>query len=289
VYQNSTGSTIGYVTINPAFVDNPASGGRTRDADAALVSLNTGFSFTSIAKPFGGPAYGGNSGQISFDDSDLITLIDDGRDCSNDCHLLDNFAGDTLTKIGVATGWTGGIYVGTEAYVCVSGLCRGDVIEIEGGDDLGDSGAPILSNQSRRLVGIAWGRGVQGGTGTTLILGSLWTNISVELTGDDYRLHYTAPRLLGFEQHALHPAACPDNPDAFDYYIIYGYPAGGGTYQTARSDYSGHSTYNCGGETVNGNFEQYPGFQACDALYGQNNCPCAALIVGGTACPTFDP
>ena len=103
------------------------------------------------------------------------------------------------------------------------------------------------------------------------------------------RPHIGVDQLLGFEQHVIHDSRCPGNPDAFDYYIIWGYPLGDGVYQTSRSEASGHTSYYCGGETVNGNFSQFPAWQACESVYGPNNCPCAVMTAGGYNCTEFDP
>jgi len=288
VYQNATGSVIGHVYSNPAFVQGPGcpQGQPCRAADAALVSLETSFAFTKLAQPLNGAVYNGGQGTLTFDDSDPITITADIADCSNYynyCNQIQYFPGDILTKIGMTTGWTGGAYRGSTSYLLVDGFWRADVMEIEGADTFGDSGAPIVGNSTGKLAGLAWGAGSV--NGVTIILGSKWSNISTELGGDDYRLHSSEAPLLGYEQHLRHDPGCPSNDDALNYYLIYGYPGVGGTYETTQSTYMGHTTYYCDGQYINADYINSAGWQACAAHYGWSyDCPCADMVVGSQTC-----
>jgi hypothetical protein len=284
---------IGQVSTNPAFVGgipNCPTGQRCRLSDAALVTLATGVasSFGSVAAPLGGPVVGGGSGTLSFDDATPTAITDEGVTCSalNGC-LIDLFPGDSASKIGSVTGWTGGRLVGSSQFnQGVDGLYRLQNLIVEGRADLGDSGSPVLAQSRDRIAGIQWGSSTVGGNAAFLY--SAWPNVAMDLIGNQYRLHTAPPRLLGYEQRWINDASCPSNPDAIDVWIIHGYPDGAGGYETAATDYAGHSSYWCNGVLVDGDFTSSSAWQQCTAAYS-GTCPCAFHTVGTDACPVLSP
>ena len=127
----------------------------------------------------------------------------------------------------------------------MDGLYRLQNLIVEGRADLGDSGSPVLAQSRDRIAGIQWGSSTVGGNAAFLY--SAWPNVAMDLIGNQYRLHTAPPRLLGYEQRWINDASCPSNPDAIDVWIIHGYPDGAGGYETAATDYAGHSSYWCNG------------------------------------------
>lgn len=121
-----------------------------------------------------------------------------------------------------------------------------------------------------------------------VFLFSPWFNVSLELTGSAYRLHTAPPKLLGYENWWMHPDACPDNPDAFDVYIVHGYPNGAAGYETTYRFYAGYTTYYCNGQFINGTFYNSSVWQACLSAFG-GDCPCAFHTTGSSDCPAIEP
>jgi len=289
-------SQIGTVAVNPRFESTIAGcpqGARCRTSDAALVALygGTTYDFTSLASPFGGPAIVG-PGSTTFDDGSPMHIATDGVTCQafNGCSIS-YYPGDTASKVGVTTGWTGGKYLGLAAWVTgADGLTRLNNIMVEGVADEGDSGGPIIAKARNQLIGVVWGKGLPLPGGKNGFYGSTWPSVSQELAGTEYALHDTPPHILGYEQHMRHDSGCPDNPDAQNYYLITGYPDGSGFYEVTQSSYMGHTTYYCGFDYVNADYQQSAGWQACAAYYGTPyDCPCAMHAAGNSECTTFDP
>ncbi len=161
--QNAFTTRIGTVAVNPAFTSSPngcPTGGRCRYSDAALVLLDTGasYSFSSIAAPIGGPSYTGE-GPRDFDTAAPMQLASDPVSCPNNSPCtIDWYPGDSATKVGKTTGWTGGKYIGMATYIqAVDGLYRLENILVEGLALGGDSGAPIVSKARDKISGILWG------------------------------------------------------------------------------------------------------------------------------------
>jgi hypothetical protein len=291
VLQDDVGRRIGIVTANPPWTASLgcSAGMKCRLSDAALVLLDRSVSshFGAIARPSEGPVIGGSvGGSDSFNESNPIILTDDGIHCTvNGCLPIDMYPGDTASKVGITTGWTGGKYLGVAQYQTGSdGLTRVDVMLVEGVDRPGDSGAPVLSENLAKLVGIAFATGTV--SGKEVFLASPWISISEELTGSDYTLHSVPPYILGYEAHLMHPSECPDNPDAWNMYLIKGYPDGQGGYETGSSDYMGNTGYTCAGTTRYGDFQSSPLYKSCQDWFKDDYCPCAGHTSGG-ACPIY--
>lgn len=296
VYQNANGGQIGTVSVNPAFVANLTycpTNARCRFSDAALIALNQNVmdtsSLGSIAKP-GTPNTSGGVGTINFDDSNLLILTDEGVFCGsgNGCNVS-TFPGDSVTKIGYATGWTGGTLATTSvALVGSDGLYRLDNLVVRGKARPGDSGAPVVSDRIR-LAGIQWGIGTYMGDSTFDY--SNWPNVGSDLTGSTFTLHSIPPYILGYEQHYFTDSNCLNNPDTFKYYLVKGYPNGTGGMVEKTTSYMGHAGYSCqvywGFFPIEADYTQSSGWQACSAKWG-GDCPCAEDNVGGT-CSVHDP
>jgi hypothetical protein len=115
-----------------------------------------------------------------------------GIDTATHINLFSNqadvFIGDTLSKIGVTSGWTkGAVFTKDEARFGVpDGLYRLKTTRIRMGASPGDSGSPVLFKDSagRYLIyGLLWA----GGSDAVSQYGSVstWASISAELL-----LHY---------------------------------------------------------------------------------------------------
>jgi len=284
------GLPIGTVSVNPAFTAMqycPVA--KCRYSDAALVALSATTNFAHLARPSTGIHYNGDPNvNATFDDTNLIELTEDGVWCieSYTCGI-EFYPGDSASKIGQLTGWTGGKYLGLSSGVTgADGLHRFETIIVEGASEQGDSGGPILSKETNRIAGILWGGGIQI-DGKPAFLGSTWPNISAELSGSPYRLHPATAKMLGWRAEWIHPPNCYDNPDAYSVYLIYGYPLGDGTYETASRYYMGDNWYYCNGY-VNGYWQQSAEYQMCVEAFG-GNCPCADHTVGNTNCDIREP
>jgi hypothetical protein len=182
VYQSSTAGSgqVGRVAVNPAFSGSGYGcppGEKCRYSDAALVSVSLSaedWNIGAIARPDGGPVYPpGTSGSLSFDPANPIRIIGT---------LADVFAGDTITKVGKVTGWTGGVVLDTyETIRGPDGLTRIGSVVVTGGAQRGDSGAPTLFHGSSGyvLAGILWGSATSGGQ--PVFLYNKWQDVDYEL------------------------------------------------------------------------------------------------------------
>lgn len=290
VYQNSTGARIGDVAINPAFsVSSPQCpvNARCRFSDAALVALDPSVSTSLgfVARPLSGP--GPQPGSLQFDDANLIELLSDGINCYNGqgC-MVDWWPGDSASKIGMVTGWTGGAIATTWLEVTgLDGLTRLDVFGVFGAGSLGDSGAPVLDATRTRIAGVQFG--VSTYQSQPIFLFSWWPRVATELAGAENRLHAIPPQMLGYEARWLRPPGCEWNPDAMTMYLIFGYPDGQGAYETRQAQYMGTTPYTCGGYFP-GDYQQSTGYGNCIAKFN-GDCPCAFNTVGGGSCPVLEP
>jgi hypothetical protein len=198
VFQNASGPAIGAISVNPAQVPSgcPANHSPCRQTDAALFALTeTSIGFGKIARP--GPSFTAccSNGTRVFDDTNPILLSSEPVICTTNgtgCFPDLPLPGDSASKIGEGTGWTGGVIIGKQD-VQVDSEWILEAILIEGADQGGDSGGPILSNDSKRLLGIAFGTTIHAPTGHSLILGSLFADISEQLTGSKFALHSIPP------------------------------------------------------------------------------------------------
>jgi hypothetical protein len=255
------------------------------------VSVNSGVTtrFTAIAAPSGGVRRAfGAYGSLSFDDASP-TLLSIGAECfpgGGGCYV-EAFPGDSGSKVEAVTGWTGGVFVNTGLATTGSdGFVRLNSGVIKGNADPGDSGSPVLDQSKLRLIGIQWGAT----SSDSAFYYSTWSGVSSDLSADEFSLHVTGPQLLGYENRWMFPAECPTNPDAWDVYIITGYPKAGGQYKTTTAPYAGYTTYQCSvfEPPVNGTFASSSQWIGCTTYFG-GSCPCAFHTVGSVSCPVLQP
>jgi hypothetical protein len=88
---------------------------------------------------------------------------------------------------------------------------------------------------------------------------------------------------IGWEAWWANDPMCPCSPDAWDIYIVYGYPNGSGGYVVTGSVYAGQTAYYCGTEFRSGGFSYSGAWQQC---YANNGCPCAGDVLG-VGCPVL--
>jgi hypothetical protein len=298
----ATGSTIsqgssgvGYVSSNPAFTYAKceyryAYPARCRLADAALVALGSGISSDGLAK-FAAPGSPSlNSGTLTFDDSSPTNVSSEGLTCSSGagCDPGYDVIGVPVSKVGYATGWTGGDILSADADVFgQDGFWRIHSVVAKGAAREGDSGASVLNEDRTRLLGLVWGMdtaysGVTPAYHDSVFAYSPLRAASVELTGDPYLLHSLPARLLGYEARYMNPYSCTPNPDAWNYYIVWGWPDGHGAYNVMSRQASGHTTYYCGSGYVNGDYATNSYWTACEAALGGWGCPDAFSVSGGS-------
>lgn len=199
------------------------------------------------------------------------------------------FAGDTVSKVGMVTGWTRGAVVASSGFVVGSdGLYRLENWIVAAASDSGDSGAPVIANSLQQLVGIQWGKSTL--SGQPVFLFSAWENVSLDLTGSAYELHATAPKLLGHEFWRVYPDDCPSHPDVQDVFIVYGWITNE-NYETDYRSYAGRTGHYCEAGYVDETYSQSAPWQACMAFYSYlPECPCAdAISARDTNCPFRGP
>lgn len=188
VYQNiATGDgfcsdsrqCVGSIDGNPPFsgsIPGCPSGSYCRNSDAASGSPSglgvhglTGTVALPLAGPVAPPLY---SASLSIDTANI----------SLQGAYTNIMIGDTLSKIGEATGWTKGVVFDVDVASVVGGLTKLHSVRVQAGGGPGDSGAPVLWQQSDGyyLAGLLFGGG-NTVDGTRFFSMSQWTYIASDL------------------------------------------------------------------------------------------------------------
>jgi hypothetical protein len=166
VPQPTGGPRIGVEVVDPPMITMPAgygcpSGSRCRYSDAALIQYdeNVAYELGTIAKPTG-------LGSTTIDSNDPRFWVSMSYDSScyyGPCQIY----GDSISKVGMKTGWTSGTVNGT----CFTILRPGGhlLCQYSGtyNSDGGDSGSPVFQisfSPSVVAYGIHWGHDDNSGT-----------------------------------------------------------------------------------------------------------------------------
>jgi hypothetical protein len=171
---------VGQISDNPPFsgsVPGCPSGSYCRNSDAAAgdvagsVGVNglRGTVALPLAGPVAPPQY---SASLSIGTANI----------SLQGGYTNIVIGDTLSKIGETTGWTKGVVFDINVTSVVNGLTKLHSVRVQAGGTYGDSGAPVLRQQSDGyyLAGLLWGGGTLG-DGTPFFSMSQWTYIASDL------------------------------------------------------------------------------------------------------------
>jgi hypothetical protein len=187
VYQPDTTAPrtnlIGTVVANPPYVAGGScpAGALCRASDAALVRVATGVTTTlgAVARP---------TGRVFLPAIYGPTTISATQPTFALAGYTVSLVGDTVDKVGSATGWTAGLVTATCADVNISGYIRTCSGIVSAGAGRGDSGAPVLfKNALGRyyVAGMLYGftdNGSDGQSGNQYFF-SPWQGISDDLAG----------------------------------------------------------------------------------------------------------
>lgn len=187
VYQPDTvalhANLIGAVFANPLFLSGSAcpAGAFCRASDAALVRIAPGVTTTlgAVARPLG---------RVFLPQIYGPTTIDPSQPTFQLSGYSEALVGDTVDKVGSATGWTGGVVTAVCANVNIGGYIRMCSGVVSGGAGLGDSGAPVMYKNARQryyVEGLVFGltdNGPDGVSGHQYYF-SPWQSVSDDLAG----------------------------------------------------------------------------------------------------------
>jgi hypothetical protein len=180
---NPTANLIGTVVTNPPFVSGGScpAGALCRASDAALVRIASGVSATlgavarTVAPTYLPSVYGS-------------TTISTTQPTFTLAGYTESLVGDTVSKVGGATGWTVGVVTGTCADINIGGYIRTCSGVVSAGAGRGDSGAPVIFENARGkyyIEGVLFGfidNGADGQSGNQYFF-SNWTAVSDDLAG----------------------------------------------------------------------------------------------------------
>jgi hypothetical protein len=187
VYQPDTtalrANLIGSVYRNPFFLSGGACPATAfcRASDAALVRIAPGVTTTlgAVARP---------SGRAFLPQIYGPTTIDPSQPTFQLAGYSEALVGDTVDKVGSATGWTGGVVTAVCADVNIGGYIRICSGVVSAGAGLGDSGAPVMYKNARGryyVEGTVFGLTANGPDGVSghQYYFSPWQSISDDLAG----------------------------------------------------------------------------------------------------------
>lgn len=174
---------VGSVSANPPFLSGgtcPA-GRWCRGSDAALVRIEPGVATTlgAVARPVG---------RVFLPQIYGPTAIDPGQPTFALAGYTEALVGDTVDKVGGATGWTGGVVTAVCADVNINNYIRTCSGVVSGGAGIGDSGAPVMFRNARNryyVAGMVFGLTPDGADGVSghQYYFSTWQSISDDLAG----------------------------------------------------------------------------------------------------------